>query len=272
MGYDPNQAPAKEPRRFSNQARCVVNEIISLQDAVDQKVYRELPEGASGEEPYWNLQYEALDARLEDGTAIAIKSGAKLFTKEGKVQDNTQRPAQVAKAFAGLGISVFPGDPTGKFDRYCASIGKTPIGSNPSYDASKVVGNCFTLLSPLDKFGAPIPTGALGSDFVFVGEVRTIKRKDAEVGEDGVAAPATANGPDILAPENTAMLAGVLAAIDGHGVGEDLFDVLRAAGIDNRLMIGGESLLAAAVAGSLAATLAEKGLVALDGGKINKAP
>jgi hypothetical protein len=273
MSYDPLQARDPEPRQFKNQVKCVVNEIVSLNDLVALGIYRILPEGAKGNEPYWNIRCIALDAKLDDGSPIYVNLGGKLFTKEGKPQDNKQRPTQVAKAFAAHGISVFPGDPTGKFDAFCASIGQPPIGPNPSYDATKVVGNCFTLLSPdreKDKFGAPLPIAVLGPDFIYTGEVRTVTRKSSDIAEDGTVTPAVAApGADVLAPESVASLATLLEAINGKPVdGTDFFDLLRATNLPQTLMLDGQSLLGAAVSGALISTLAEKGLIDVSAGTV----
>ena len=265
MPYNPMGAPSPEPRKFKNTVRCLANEIISLQEAVDRKVMQSLPEGEDANAPYWFLQYVAVDSRWDDGSDYTISSSGKLFTKDGKVQDNRQRPFQVSRAFAGLGISAFPGDPAGKFDAWCTSHGHESLGANPDYDASKVVNNHFIVEKPAPdrnnpndpaRFAAPLPIAALGPAFVFSGDVKIVTRNQSQVSADGSVAPTAINFRDIMSDE--AARASVLQAIVGHKV-EDLGDVLLAAGVSHNFQVNGESVVAAAMSGTLAGVLATAG-------------
>ncbi|KKL96738.1 hypothetical protein LCGC14_1841510, partial [marine sediment metagenome] len=92
MPYDPKQAGDPIPRKFKNVVRCTANEIITMLEAVALGRYRSLPDGIGEGEPYWDLCFETLDAKRTDGTPLSRATGGRLFTKEGKQQDNTQRP------------------------------------------------------------------------------------------------------------------------------------------------------------------------------------
>jgi hypothetical protein len=273
MPYNPNAAPKPEPRSFKNIGKCIANRIISIQTAVDEGVMREVPEGEDAGAPYWDLRYEALDAVLDTGAAYTIRSGCKLFTKAGKIQDNTQRPFQIGKAFAGLSIDVFPGDPTGEFDAWCASHGQDTIGENAN--AANIVGNSFSLEKPgVDRddpkdrarFAAPLPTAELGAAFVFTGEQNVIPTQAGSGGNsDGEKAPPSSNFVDVLS--NDEALAGVIAAISGKSVTE-LDDALMGAGISHQFQINGESVMGAAAAGTLAATLESAGKITVTNGVV----
>ncbi len=264
MSYNPNEAPKPEPRTFKNIGKCVANRIISLATAVAEGVMRELPDGEDAGAPYWDLRYEALDAVLDTGGAYTIRSGCKLFTKEGKIQDNTQRPFQIGKAFAGLGIDVFPGDPKGEFDSWCLAKGHEPIGANAN--AQDIVGNVFSLEKPgfdrdndkdRNRFAAPLPTAELGAAFVFTGEQNVITTQQGSGGnEEGAQAPTTVNFVDILTNEDA--LGKVLAAIDGKDM-SNLDDALLAAGISHQYQINGESVMGAAVSETLISSLVAAG-------------
>ena len=269
MPYNPSAAPKPEPRTFKNIGKCAANRIISIQKAVDDGVMREVPDGTDGNDPYWDLRYDALDAVLDTGGVYTIRSGCKLFNKENKIQDNTQRPFQIGKAFAGLGIDVFPGDPNGEFDSWCAAHGQDTIGSNPN--AQDIVGNVFSLEKPgfdrsndkdRARFAAPLPTAELGREFVFTGKQNVIPTQQGSGGnEAGEQAPATANFVDILT--TAAALASVLQAIMGKNI-LTLDDALLSAGISHQYQINGESVMGAAVAGTLASTLAVANKVTID--------
>lgn len=266
MPYNPNAAPKPEPRTFKNIGKCVANRIISLATAVAEGVMRELPEGEDAGAPYWDLRYEALDAVLDTGGAYTIRSGCKLFTKEGKIQDNTQRPFQIGKAYAALQIDVFPGDPNAEFDSWCLAHGQDTIGANPN--VQDIVGNVFSLEKPgfdrdndkdRNRFAAPLPTAELGAAFVFAGEVNTIPTQAGTGGnEEGQQAPVAANFVDILTNEDA--LAKVLAAIDGKT--DNLDDALLAAGVSHQFQINGESVMGAAVSGTLVPALKVAGKLA----------
>ena len=273
MPYNPNAAPKPEPRTFKNIGKCVANRIISLATAVADGVMRELPDGEDAGAPYWDLRYEALDAVLDTGGAYTIRSGCKLFTKEGKIQDNTQRPFQIGKAFAGLGIDVFPGDPNGEFDGWCMSKGHEAIGVNPN--AANIIGNAFSLEKPgfdksndkdRNRFAAPLPTAELGNAFVFTGEQNVIPTQQGSgANEAGEQAPAPANFVDILTTESA--LTSVIAAISGKPVA-NLDDALFSAGIRHQFQINGESVMGAAAAGTLAATLEQAGKITVVDGVV----
>lgn len=272
MPYDPTQAGDPIPRKYKNVLRCIANEIITMAEAVSRGRYRQLPDGVGETEPYWDLCFETLDAKRTTGEPLSIPTCGRLFTKEGKRQDNTQRPYRVSIAFAGLGISLFPGDPEGKFDAFCASFNEDPIGANPSYDASKVVGRVFLCeLEPMEiGRDMPLPITAEAEGYLYTGKVREVKpREDASVNPDGTAAPASNVLVDIVKPGGEEALQQVLDVINGQSVDADLFEVLRTSGVDNRILIDGESVLGVAVNdGALPAKLEEHGHLTIEDGRI----
>lgn len=271
MPYNPMAAPDREPLKFKNTVEGMVNRIISMQEAVNENVMQSLPDGEDPNAPYWDLRYKALDAViLPERTPSIVRSGSKLFTKEGKVQDNTQRPFQVAAAFAGLGINVFPGDPEGKFDAWCAGKGHEPIGPNPGYNPDTFIGNKFIVEKPAAdrnnpkdpaRFAAPLPTAVLGRDFLYKGDVREITPSSENSG--GNVPPTAIAFTDVLSDEGARKQ--VLAAIDGKPV-DSLDDALLSASIPHTLQINGESIMGAAVNGTLATALGE--FVKVEDGKI----
>ncbi len=271
MPYDPTAAPDPTQREFKNVLKCVVNEIITVGEAHERSRFRDMPASADVAAPYWDIHYEAQDARLmPDNIPLPVTGGQKLFTAEGKRQDNNQRPFRYATVFNGLGVSVFPGDPEGKFDAWCVANGQEPIGVNPSYDASKVVGRIFLCImrkaEDLGTIGKPLPMPltAEPETFTFTGQVRNVQRKQTEAGADGTVQPAQVTTVDIKTDE--AARNQVIQALVGAAEDADLFDVLRAAGVGNNLMVDGQSALAVAANGGLVEAL--DGAVEIVDGKI----
>ena len=271
MSYDPTQAGDPIPRKFKNVLRCIADEIITMAEAVTRGRYRQLPEGVGENEPYWDLAFETLDAKRTDGTALTVVTAGRLFTKEGKMQDNTQRPYRLSVAFAGLGVSVFPGDPEGKFDAFCAGIGMDAIGTNPNFDASKVVGRVFLVEMEPMEIGRdmPLPITAEPEGYIYTGKVREVRPREDSAGSDGAAAPSSNNLVDVTKVGGEKALKMVLGLLNGQAADADLFDVLRSGGVDNRILFDGESLLGVAVNdGVLTTKLAEAGYIAILEGKI----
>ena len=266
------QAKDPVPRKFKNVLKCIADEIVTMAEAVSRGRYRSLPDGVGEGEPYWDLAFETLDARRTDGTALTVVTAGRLFTKEGKMQDNTQRPYRLSVAFTGLGISIFPGDPEGKFDTFCASIGVDAIGANPSFIPNAIIGRVFLVEMEPMEIGRdmPLPITAEPEDYIYTGKVREVKpREDSGMNPDGQAAPASNNLIDILKPGGEGGLAQVLTLLDGQPVDADLFALLRTGGLDNRTLIDGESVLGVAVNdGALTSKLTEAGHVTIEEGKI----
>ena len=270
MSYDPTQAGDPIPRKFKNVLKCIANEIITMAKAVSRGRYRQLPEGVGENEPYWDLAFETLDARRTDGTALTVVTAGRLFTKEGKMQDNTQRPYRLSVAFAGMGVSVFPGDPEGKFNAFCAGIGMDAIGTNPSFISDAVVGRVFLCEMEPMEIGRdmPLPITAEAEGYLYTGKVREVKPRESGDDQAG-AAPASNNLVDIAKPGGEEALNQVLGLLDGQMADADLFDVLRTGGIDNRILFDGESLLGIAVNdGALTTKLQEAGNISILEGKI----
>ena len=270
MSYDPTQAGDPIPRKFKNVLRCIADEIITMAEAVTRGRYRQLPEGVGENEPYWDLAFETMDAKRTDGTALTVVTAGRLFTKEGKMQDNTQRPYRLSVAFAGMGVSVFPGDPEGKFDAFCAGIGVDAIGTNPSFDASKVVGRVFLVEMEPMEIGRdmPLPITAEPEGYIYTGKVREVRPRESGDDQAG-AAPSSNNLVDVTKVGGEEALKMVLGLLDGQAADADLFDVLRSGGVDNRTLFDGESLLGVAVNdGVLTAKLAEAGYLEVKDGKI----
>ena len=276
MGYDPTQAGDPIPRKFKNVMKCVANEIITMAEAVARgRYFQGLPEGVGEGEPYWDFYFEALDAKwLRDGSALSWPAAGRLYTKEGKRQDNTQRPYRVSMGFAGLAppVSVFPGDPEGKHNAFCASINEEPIGENPSYDASMVVDRVF--LCELEKMEVgrdmPIPVVAYPEDYVFTAKIRELgPSTGGGVNADGAAAPAANTFIDVFTPDGAEVLTQILGALDGQPTDADMFDLLKAAGIDSRAMMDGESVIGVAFnEGALVEKLTEHGNLSVTDGRI----
>ncbi|KKM77009.1 hypothetical protein LCGC14_1374320 [marine sediment metagenome] len=274
MSYDPTQASDPIPRKFKNVMRCTSNEVITMTEAVSRgRYFKGLPEGVSENEPYWDFFFEALDAKwLRDGTPLSWKAAGRLYTKEGKRQDNTAKPALVSTAFAGLPerISVFPADPEGKFNAFCASVNDEPLGANPNYDASKVLGRVFLCEIEVVAFGTdmPLPITAYPEDYLFTGKVRELGSSTGGDEQDGIA-PASNNLVDITKPGGEEALKQILGILDGQAADADLFDLLRTGGLDNRTLIDGESVLGVAVNdGALTTKLTEAGHITINDGKI----
>ncbi len=268
MSYDPKQAGDPIPRKFKNVVKCIADEIVTMAEAVSRGRNRSLPDGVGEGEPYWDLCFETMDARRTDGSPLSLATGGRLFTKVGKMQDNTQRPYRLSVAFAGLGISVFPGDPTGKFDSFCAGIGADPIGANPTFDAAKMVGRVFLVEMEKMEIGRdmPLPITAEPEGYIYTGKVREVAPRNP-VNEDGAAAPAGNTLMDILAAGNEESLKMVLDTINGQPAeGDGLFDLLR--GVASSLIIDGESVTGAALNDVLAKKLQEAGHVTIEDGKI----
>ena len=276
MGYDPTQAGDPIPRKFKNVMKCVANEIITMAEAVARgRYFQGLPEGVGENEPYWDFYFEAMDAKwLRDGSWLSWPAAGRLYTKEGKRQDNTQRPYRVSMGFAGLTppISVFPGDPDGKHSAFCASINEEPIGEDPSYDASKVVGRAF--LCELEKMEVgrdmPLPVIAFPEGYVFTDKVRELgSSTGGDVNADGAAAPASNTLIDVFAPDGEEVLKQILGALDGQPIDADMFDLLRAASVDSRATIDGESATGVAFEeGALVKKLTEHGDITVTDGRI----
>lgn len=272
MSYDPMTAGDPVEHKFKNVVKCVANDIITVAEAVARGRWQKTPEGVGENEPYWDLCFETLDARRTDGTPLTLATAGLLFNKDGKKKDNTQRPYRLSVAFAGLQISIFPADPEGKFDAFCASINQEPIGANPNYDASKMVGRVFLVEMEKMEVGRdmPLPITAEPEGYLYTGKVREVApRADSGVNADGAAAPASNDAVDIAKPGGEDALKQVLGLIDGQPVDADLFEVIRGGGIDNTTLFDGESLLGVAVNdGALAKKLEEAGHITITDGKI----
>ncbi len=268
MSYDPTQAGDPIPRKFKNVLRCIADEIITMSEAVSRGRYQSLPDGVGENEPYWDLAFEAQDSKWSNGDVVTRPTAGRLFTKEGKMQDNTQRPYRLSVAFAGLGISIFPGDPEGKFDAFCGNIGVDAIGINPSFDASKVVGRVFLCEMEKMEMGRdmPLPITAEPEGYVYTGKIHTFAAR-TEGGGDAVA-PATNTHIDILTPDGAEALSQVLGILNGQPEDAEFFELLRAGGLDSRYMIDGESVIGAAISDGLTTKLAEAGHITINDGKI----
>ncbi len=269
MSYDPTQAGDPIPRKFKNVLRCIADEIITMAEAVTRGRYRSLPDGVGEGEPYWDLAFEALDSKWSNGDVVLRPTAGRLFTKEGKMQDNTQRPYRLSVAFAGLGISIFPGDPSGKFDSFCQGLGVDIIGANPSFIPDAIIGRVFLVeMEPMEMGrDMPLPITAEPEGYVYTGKVHTFAAR-GEGGGDA-AAPASNNLVDITKVGGEEALQQVLALLNGQPGDADLFEVLRTGGIDNRTLFDGESLLGVAVNdGVLTTKLAEAGYLEIKDGKI----
>ena len=269
MSYDPTQAGDPIPRKFKNVLKCITNDIITVAEAVTRGRWKTTPEGVGDNEPYWDLAFEALDSKWNNGDTVIRATAGLLYNKDGKQKDNTQRPYRLSVAFAGLGISIFPGDPEGKFDAFCANIGRDAIGTNPSFDASKVVGRVFLVeMEPMEMGrDMPLPITAEPEGYVYTGKVHTFAARTEGSGD--AAAPASNDLVDITKPGGEEALKQILGILDGQAADADLFDLLKDGGMDNRTLIDGESVLGVAINdGALTTKLTEAGHVFIKDGKI----
>jgi hypothetical protein len=260
--------------------RCVVNEIITMNEAVARgRYFQGLPDRVTGDEPYWDFYFEALDAKwARDDQPLSWKGAGKLFKVDGNRQDNTQRPALVATGFSGKGLSVFPGDPEGKFNAWCAANAAKPddrrdgLGTNPSYDASKVVGRAFDCEEKelvRDNFTLKylVPVVVHPEGYLFTGEVRVLGSADS----DGANPVTNINSMvDITRDGGEEELAKVLALISGKSVETaDFLTILTAGGVDNRTLLDGESITGVALNdGALVQKLSDLGKIKVVEGKV----
>ena len=86
---------------------------------------------------------------------------------------------------------------------------------------------------------------------------------------DGAAAPATNTLVDVFTPDGADALKQVTDALDGHPITDDLFDVLKAGGVDSRATMDGESVIGAAMnETAFLAKLEEHGCLTITDGRI----
>jgi hypothetical protein len=266
MPYDPTQAGDPVPPEFHNTVRCVANEIITINEAVARgRYFKGLPERTTGDEPYWDFLFQALNRKwARDDSFMSWKAGGKLYNVSGARMDNTRHPYRMSMAFAGLrtpecpsGISVFPGDPEGKLDAWCAANCTTEddqrgIGINPNFDPSKIIDRVFEVKIEKMEYGddLPLPLIAHPEGYIFTGEVKTVgSASDDGMNPDGAAAPNPADFKDITKPGGEELRKQTLDLINGAPVEADLFEVLRVGGLDSTAQFEGESVVGAAVNG-----------------------
>jgi len=233
-----NPLAAPEPKAFARKsvAKCVRNEVGDMPLQLKERSNVAADEFV----PFWTIEFEALDARWNDGNPIMRRFGSKLVDKNGSPLDNTQRPAVAAQAFAGLGIIAYPED--------------------PNYDESAVVGVVFEVEEISFDTGKPVyvPTVVLGPDFVYEGDVYVAPAK-ADSGAPVVQLGGSAQTTEIIGnPVLEEQLAVLL------GVGDDKAAIrmsLSGANFGAGLTLNGFGVNGLAVAGKLYSTAVEAGLV-----------
>jgi hypothetical protein len=283
MPYDPTKAGDPVPRKFHNTVRCVADEIITINEAVSRgRYFKGLPERTTGDEPYWDFLFVALDRKwARDDSFMQWKAGGKLYDVSGARMDNTRHPYRMSTAFAGLrtpecpaGISVFPGDPEGKLDAWCQAnaADHEPIGANPNFDPSKIIDRVFEVEIEKMEYGddLPLPLIAHPEGYIFTGEIKTVGSADGDgMNPDGAAAPNPADFKDITKPGGEEILKQTLALINDQPVEADLFEVLRVGGLDSTAQFDGESVIGAAVNGEdFIQKLTSHGYIKVEDGRI----
>lgn len=241
-GYgSPEDAPEPTPFTPKSIGRCTVNRITTAGEAYGDN----LPATVAADEPFWDLQYESLDARWSDGPHM-VRGGTKLFDKNGVKLDKRQRPHQNSLAFAALGIIAWPLD--------------------PNYNESRVVGNVFNLEGipmefPEGSFHS-VPRVELGPDFKYTGEVRVIESKRGEADGSG-ASVAPAAAPSIELTTDEAATVRLNEALDGCDRSDEnaLSAALKTSGLTNATL-NGERLFGLLVNGTLVQDLTAAGIIA----------
>jgi len=220
---------AGAPKQFErrNVVRAVRNEIVDMPTQL--KAASNIAQ--NDYVPFWEIEYEALDVKWNDGNPYKVSFGSRLVDKNGATLDNTQRPFVNAKAFAGLGIIAYPDD--------------------PNYDEDAVIGNVFELVGVEFSVGKPamVPTAVLGQDFQFGGEVRVVTPK-GEQGATAVPAVISAAANAIELTTDAAQLSAIRTLLTGVSE-EDALDTLRDNNAGQNLTVNGKGVLGLAINGKL---------------------
>jgi len=243
QGYNPLNAADPTPPKFTNIGRVKENRLTTIGEAM-KDAPNGVPEGVDPAAPFWQLIIESLDSRWPDGGTVFIFRGSKLFDKNGKPLDNTQRPAMVAAAFRSyLGVIVYPGD--------------------PNYDESKVVGQAFRfdMVQRENDPGLRVPvvdgpdSHLGGPEYVFTGKIRIIQASGSGNAVEGAPGTATPVTVDLATDEAAqAKLREALGGIDLTNE-EAVTAALKLAGL-MAATINGSGLTGHIVNGTLAEALA----------------
>jgi len=196
MGFLPYDAPAPAERSFENIARCTVDEIIRLGDAVGKPGrMKELPRSKDGrktanpDDPYWDFVFETLDAKYaSDGNPLTIILSTRLTDINGDWLDNRQRPYLTAQAFAGVGVRAVPFTA-----EVAARFPHLDMGIDASFDPTEIIGRSFRLRQSKitnekgEQLGRDLylPTERFDADYVYRGEVRLVQSKQGGVSGNG---------------------------------------------------------------------------------------
>lgn len=228
-----------QPRARTNIVRCTANEVEEDAPLAVKEAWKFPDLGKAI--PYWRITFEALDCAWPDGPYI-IDWGTVLVDPDGKPLDDKSVAHTIAQAFAGLGIVAFP-DP-----------------SDPSYDPTAIVGNCFEIeRAPVPRSKKnrtyPLPTQILGPDYKYEGEVKVFTPRS---NDDAVAVSAGGGVPvSVDIGSDTALTAKLKAALEGVDLDDDdaTLNAIRNAGLPNGATLGGTGLLSLVMKKELGAEL-----------------
>ena len=129
---------------------------------------KEYMEKANLTEPViqWQLRMEALDYQRADGTPGIFSNGLNLRTKAGRdIKGPGSPPFELSVAFNGLGTPMTPD-----------SSGAGPTGGVFRFQSHTVK------MGPTLRKNMYLPVEYLGDDYVYTGEVHTLKSKDSDQG------------------------------------------------------------------------------------------
>ena len=277
MGFLPYDAPAPAERSFENIARCTVDEIIRLGDAVGKPGrMKELPRSKDGrktanpDDPYWDFVFETLDAKYaSDGNPLTIILSTRLTDINGDWLDNRQRPYLTAQAFAGVGVRAVPFTA-----EVAARFPHLDMGIDASFDPTEIIGRSFRLRQSKitnekgEQLGRDLylPTERFDADYVYRGEVRLVQSKQGGVSVDSNGTPATVTTIDVST--NGEARQAVASALAGVEADDDAaMAVLRAANLGN-LSLSGSRFLELLSDEKLVVSLADAGIVTVVDGRI----
>lgn len=283
MGYLPYDAPAPKARSFENIARCSVNEIIRLGDAVGKPGrMKELPKSKDGRvanpnDPYWDFVFETLDAKYaSDGNPLPVILSNRLTDINGEWLDSSNRPYIIGQAFTTMGVRAAPFT-----EEAAARFPHLDMGVDPLFDSAEILNRVFRLRNDpatqiRDRKGEQLgrdlylPVERFDADYVYRGEVRLVNASQGGVDVTANGTPATVTTIDV--GTNAEARTAVANALNGVQADDDAaMSVLRVANLGG-LSLNGKRFLDLLSDEILVSSLSEAGIVAaVDGRLVSKA-